>query len=239
VIKKKLISSDFPTRPHWLDYAEAECDAKLVAETKTVLKILKIFLILPLYAATYSQNSSRFVLQAARMDGDLGFYTIKPDQMVMSVTIFILLMVPVFDYVVYPVLSMFGIKKPLHKIACGFVTATISLTLAAVVEWKLEENSLSILWLLPQYFFIAISDVFVWVSTVNFAYTQAPERMKSVMSAFVYLANAGGSIIVIVVSSTNFMGSQMNEFLMFCGAMVVNIGIFLVLSRNHKGVKKN
>jgi proton-dependent oligopeptide transporter, POT family len=147
-------------------------------------------------------------------------------------------MVPTFDYIVYPILSKFGIKTPLQKIACGFVTATISFLIAAFIEWKLQSNSINILWLLPQYLFIATSDVFVWVSTVNFAYTQAPERMKSVMSSFVYLANAGGSIIVIIVSSTNFVGSQMHEYLMFAGLMVIDIAIFIFLSKNYKVVNK-
>jgi solute carrier family 15 (oligopeptide transporter), member 1 len=106
-VKEKLATSKKIQKEHWLDYAEEKYGKKLVEESKMVVKVLKIFMFLPLYSATFSQNSSRFVLQAAKMDGDLGFYTINPDQMVMSMTVFILLMVPTFDYIVYPILSKF------------------------------------------------------------------------------------------------------------------------------------
>ena len=168
------------------------------------------------------------------MNGDLGFYTIQPDQMVLSVTIFTLLMVPVFDYAIYPLLSMIGIKTSLHKIACGFVTAAIALVLAAIVEWKLEESTLHILWLLPQNFFIAIAEIQVWVSIVNFTYTQAPERMKSVLSSFIFVAFALGSLINIVVSSTNLVESQAYEFLIYSMAMIFNLILFVFLTKNHK-----
>lgn len=173
------------------------------------------------------------------MNGELGFYTIQPDQMVLSVTIFTLLMVPVFDYVIYPLLSMIGIKTSLHKIACGFVTAAISLVLAAIVEWKIEESTFHILWLLPQNFFIAISEIQVWVSIVNFTYTQAPERMKSVLSSFIFVAFAFGSLINIVVSSTNLVGSQAYEFLIYSIAMIFNLIFFVFLTKNHKSISNH
>jgi proton-dependent oligopeptide transporter, POT family len=236
-VKEKLATSKKIQKEHWLDYAEEKYGKKLVEESKMVVKVLKIFMFLPLYSATFSQNSSRFVLQAAKMDGDLGFYTINPDQMVISVTLFILLMVPTFDYIVYPILSKFGIKTPLQKIACGFVTAAASLIIAALIELelqKLPQNSLHILWLLPQFFFIAISDVFVWVSTVNFAYTQAPARMKSVLSSFVFIAFAAGSLINIVISSVNLLESQADEFLLYSVAMTSNLILFILLTKTPK-----
>lgn len=167
------------------------------------------------------------------MDGDLGFYTIKPDQMVMSVTVFVLIMVPTFDCIVYPILAKFGVKTPLQKIACGFITATISLVLAAIIEWKLQTVYLNILWLLPQYFFIAISDVFVWVSTTNYAYRHAPERTKSILSSFVFIAFAGGSLINIVLTTVTISHTQIDEFLIYSIAMTSNLVLFLIYSKTH------
>jgi dipeptide/tripeptide permease len=138
----------------------------------------------------------------------------------------------------FPILTKVGIKTQLLKIACGFVCVCVAFILAAIIEWKIKENNIHMLWLLSQYFIIATSDVFVWVATVNFAYTQAPERMKSVMTSFVYLANAGGSLIVIVVSSSNLVESQMYEYLMYSGLMVINLIVFAFSGKNYEFVDR-
>lgn len=237
-VKEKFIKRKTNPKDQWLDYAEDKHGEKIVAETKMVLNVLKLFLALPLFFSMYSQSSSRFVFQATKTNGDLGFYTIKPDQMVMSTTLFIIVLVPIFDYIIYPMLSKVGIKTQLHKIACGFACSICAFVIAAIIEYRVKDTEIHMLWLLPQFFITAVSDVFVWVATVNFAYTQAPESMKSVMTSFVYIANAGGSLIVIIVSATNFVNNQMFEFLMYAGLMVINTALFIFMAKNYKFIDK-
>jgi proton-dependent oligopeptide transporter, POT family len=173
------------------------------------------------------------------MNGDLGFYTIKPDQVVMLTTLFTIIFVPIFDYIVYPILSKVGVKTHLQKVACGYVCSSIAFIVAAVIEWKIKDNYIHILWILPQYCIIAIADILIWVSTVNFAYTQAPKSMKSVLASFVYVMVAVGSLIITIVSGSNLIESQVHEFLMYSGLMVVNIFVFTILAKNYKFVDKN
>lgn len=203
-----------------------------------VMNVTKLFLALPFYWAMYAQCNSRWVFQATRMNGDLGFYTIKPDQMVMLPSIFILLLLPIFDYTIYPLLAKIGVKTALQKVTCGLVFCLLSFVAAAIIEWKIEDNFIAILWLFPQYFIVATSEVFIWVPIVNFAYTQAPDRMKSVMTSFVYVTVALGSLIVIIVSGSNFVKSQVHEFIMYAGVMVINIIFFIFISKNYKFVDK-
>jgi proton-dependent oligopeptide transporter, POT family len=187
----------------------------------------------------FTQSNSRWIFQATKMNGDLGFYTIKPDQIVMLTTIFIIFLIPIFDYIVYPILLRVGIKTQLQKVACGYVCCGIAIIVAAIIEWKIKDNYIHMLWLFPQYLLIAVSEVFVWISTINFAYTQAPDRMKSVLTSFVYLTVAGGSLIVTVVSGSNLIESQIHEYLMYSGLMVVNSFVFMILAKNYKFVDKN
>ena len=172
------------------------------------------------------------------MDGNVGFYTIKPDQMVILPTIFIISLLPIFDFAVYPLLAKIGIKTALQKVTCGFICCMTSFVTAAIIEWKINRDYIPMLWLFPQYFLIALSEVFIWVPVVNFAYTQAPERMKSVMTSFVYVTVACGSLIVIIVSGSKLVESQMNEFLIYSGAMIFNILFFMILIRNYTFVDK-
>lgn len=221
-----------------MDYAEEHHGVKLVADTKLVLNMLTIFLPLPLFWAMYGQINSRWVFQASKMDGELSFYTIKPDQMVMSCTISMLFLIPFFERVVFPALSRVGINKPLQKVLIGFFLGQIAFMFAAIVEWNIGEERISMLWLLPQYLTIATAEIFVWVSILSFAYTQAPADMKSVITAFIYLTIAGGSLIVVAISSVNFLNSQLYEYLFYVAMMSVNTIWFWMMMKSYKYVEK-
>lgn len=66
---------------HWLDRSEQKYGSKLVNDIKALLKVLVIYIPIPVFWALYDQQGSGWTFQAVRMDGNLGFYTILPDQM--------------------------------------------------------------------------------------------------------------------------------------------------------------
>lgn len=232
----RFVSRETTIKAHWLDYAVEKYGEKMVIETKMVLNILTMFLPLPLFWALYTQVNSSFVFQASQMNGDIGFYTIKPDQMVMPITLFIIVLIPIFENFIYPIVAKIGIKSPLHKMTCGLICSAAAFAVAAVIEFEIKQKEIHMLWLVPQYFLMAMAEVLLWVATVSFAFTQAPNSMKSVMTAFVYLTIAGGSLIIIVIKSTNFIESQFVEFLFYAILMIVNTIFFVLLSNNYKYV---
>lgn len=88
--------------------------------------------------------------------------------------------------------------------------------------------------MIPQYILAALSEVFLWVSNVSFAYKEAPKSMKSVVSAMVYLSIAGGSLIIFFISGLKLFESQVYEFLFFALLMFVDTIIFIVLAMRYK-----
>lgn len=202
-----------------------------------VMNVFKLFLTLPLYWALFAQCNSRWVFQAKRMDGDIGFYKVEPDQMPMLVTFFIIILIPFYNCCLFPILLKFGIKTPLQKITCGFFLGICSFLVATFIEWKIQQERICILWLVPQYFILAASETFIWVSNLSFAYTQAPESMKSVVSSFSYIAIAGGSLIVIIISGSNLITSQFWEFLLYTGLMTIDMLWFMYMAKNYKFVE--
>ncbi|XP_055915652.1 peptide transporter family 1-like isoform X2 [Eupeodes corollae] len=123
---------------HWLDYAEGKCSRKLIEDTKSLLKILVLYLPLPVFWALFDQQGSRWTFQATRMVGDVGGFTIKPDQMQVINPLLILGFIPLFNYVVYPILSVVGIRRPLQKLTLGGLLAAAAFLMSAFVEFKLE-----------------------------------------------------------------------------------------------------
>lgn len=172
-------------KSHWLDYSEDKLGAQIVADTKTVLNVLVLYLPLPIYWAVYVQQGSRWVFQAKRMDGDFGFFSIKPDQMIVFNSILGIAMIPVCDYLLYPLLARVGIKSFLQKMTIGGLLAAIAFIFSGFIEIQIQNSFVNILWLLPQYLMLALSENFLYIANVNFAYAESPQSMKSAMQAFI------------------------------------------------------
>ncbi|XP_070506336.1 peptide transporter family 1-like [Chironomus tepperi] len=234
-MQKKLLNiSPDAKHGHWLDFSEEKFGPELVQDTKILLNVLTMYLPLPIYWALLNQQASRWVFQATRMNGDIGWYTIKPDQMIVVGPLLIMIMIPLFNQIIFPILAKFGIKSTLQKMGCGMVCAALSFAMSAYVETKINEDYISILWLFPQYLIVAVSEVLLWVANVAFAYTQAPSNMKSVMTSSVYMSVAGGSLIVFAISGLRLFDSLVNEFIFYSFLMVIDTVLFVFLAKRYR-----
>ncbi|KAJ6660907.1 hypothetical protein lerEdw1_017064 [Lerista edwardsae] len=84
-------------------------------------------------------KGSRWTLQATTMDGDFGPIQIKPDQMQTVNPILIVIMVPVVDAVVYPLIKKCHINfTPLRKMTVGMLLAALAFFVAAVVQVQIN-----------------------------------------------------------------------------------------------------
>jgi len=75
---------------------------------------------------------------------DLLNWTMKPDQMQVMNPLLVLLFIPFFETVVYPILAKIGIKKPLQKITLGGFLAALAFVLSAVVQTKIIVSTYNI-----------------------------------------------------------------------------------------------
>ncbi|KAH8387299.1 hypothetical protein KR093_006093, partial [Drosophila rubida] len=126
---------------HFLDYATPVVGQKMVHETKCLAKILLLYVPFPIFWALSDQQGSRWTFQATHMDGVVWGHEIKPDQMQVINPLLILAFIPLFDYVIYPLLARIGIRRPLQKLSIGLLLASLGFFLSAVVEMRLEQLS--------------------------------------------------------------------------------------------------
>lgn len=113
---------------------------KLVLETKILLNVLVLYLPLPFFWALFDQQGSRWTFQATRMDGDIGFYVLKPDQMQVINPLLILVFIPLYEVAFYPLLNLIGIRRPLQKLTLGGIFAGFAFIMSAIVEINLEKT---------------------------------------------------------------------------------------------------
>lgn len=227
-------SDEDHTKQHWLSYSQEKYGRKLVLETKVILKVLVIFIPVPMFWALHMQQSSRFIFQATRMNGDLGWYTIKPDQMIVLNSILVLFLIPFFERIGYKMLEKIGIKSMLHRMIFGNCCTIVAFGIAAVVEVQVEKSHISILWQTPQFFVLAIAEIFTYLSHLNFTYKEAPVSMKPVMVALMYLSIAAGDFIVAIISGVSFFDSQVYEYIFFACLMILDVILLSFLAHRYK-----
>ena len=128
-------------REHWLDYAEGTDGKQMVTDVKALLNVLVLYIPLPMFWAIFDQQGSRWTFQATRMDGELGdSFSLKPDQMQVVNPALILIFIPLYDAVIYPLLAKIGIRRPLQKLTMGGILAGVSFIVSAILELQLEKT---------------------------------------------------------------------------------------------------
>ncbi|XP_028323840.1 solute carrier family 15 member 1-like [Gouania willdenowi] len=134
-------SSQYPKREHWMDWADEKYDKLLIAQVKMVLKVLFLYIPLPMFWALFDQQGSRWTLQATTMNGDFGLLTIQPDQMQTVNPILILVLVPIMDSMVYPLIAKCNLNfSPLKRMTVGMFLAAMAFVSAGLVQLQIDET---------------------------------------------------------------------------------------------------
>ncbi|XP_023121914.1 solute carrier family 15 member 1b [Amphiprion ocellaris] len=134
-------SSQYPKRHHWMDWAEEKYDKLLIAQVKMVLKVLFLYIPLPMFWALFDQQGSRWTLQATTMNGNFGALTIMPDQMQTVNPILILVLVPIVDSLVYPLIAKCKLNfTPLKRMTVGMLLAGLAFVAAALVQLQIDQT---------------------------------------------------------------------------------------------------
>ncbi|XP_046443398.1 solute carrier family 15 member 1-like [Daphnia pulex] len=136
-IGRKFRSTD-EKHDHWLYFASDKFDMELIKDIKQVLHVLVLYLPIPVFWALYDQQGSRWLFQATRMDGSLGFMSVKPDQIGIVNPLLIIAITPLFNSLIYPCFKKCGLLTPLQRIGTGGLLIGISFVISGIVELNLE-----------------------------------------------------------------------------------------------------
>ncbi len=170
-----------------------------------LVRLTLIFVPVAMFWALFDQTGSSWVLQAEHMnrtlfhytasDGTLAAFEIHPAQIQALNPILILILIPLFDWVVYPAVGRFVRVTPLRKISTGMYVAAGSFVVIAIAEHLIAANRTpSIAWQGAAYVVLTAAEVLVSVTCLEFAYTQAPRSMKSlVMGLYLLSVSLGNS----------------------------------------------
>ncbi|KAF3857339.1 hypothetical protein F7725_009198 [Dissostichus mawsoni] len=97
--------------------------------------------------------------------------------------------------------------------------STCEQVLIPVVDIK--PNIIHMAWQIPQYFLMTVGEVVFSVTGLEFAYSQAPSNMKSVLQAGWLLTVAVGNIIVLIIAEAATLKDQWAEYILFASLLVL------------------
>uniref|UniRef100_A0A672MHN8 Solute carrier family 15 member 1 n=1 Tax=Sinocyclocheilus grahami TaxID=75366 RepID=A0A672MHN8_SINGR len=109
----------YPKREHWMDWA----NELLIAQIKMVLKVLFVYIPLPMFWTLIDQKGSRWTHPATSMNRGFGAFILQPDQMQTVNPILILTLVPIVD-----------------RMAVGMLFAAMAFVSAALVQIEIDKT---------------------------------------------------------------------------------------------------
>ncbi len=158
-------------------------------------KLLPLFLFIALFWALYDQTGSSWVLQAEHMNLNFMGITWLESQIQAINPILILVYIPLFTFLVYPLVHKVFPLTPLRKIGIGLFLVAASFAIITLIQsWIDAGQRPSVAWQLLAYLIITAAEIMISIVGLEFSYTQAPKNMKSLVMAFYLLAVFLGNI---------------------------------------------
>ncbi len=130
----------------------------------------------------------------------LAGYEMLPAQLQVVNGLYILGMIPVFTFGIYPLVGRFVKITPLRKIGMGFFFTAASFVMVAWIEQRIQSGHVvSLWWQIAAYGVLSASEVMVSITGLEYSYKQAPPVMKSfIMSLFLLSTSVGNALTATV-----------------------------------------
>lgn len=134
--------------------------------------------------------------------GSLAKYEMLPSQIQVVNGLFVLMLVPVFTFGIYPLLGKFFTVTPLRKIGIGLFTVAASFLIVAWIEDRIQSgHSVNMWWQISAYLVLTASEVLVSITALEYSYKQAPITMKSFVMALFLLSTSVGNAFTAAVNN--------------------------------------
>jgi POT family proton-dependent oligopeptide transporter len=221
-----------------LDVAKGPYDAERVEGVKAVYRVMSVFFFALAFWAVWDQCLSEWTLYADKMDRsiNLGFtsFTVFPGQLSTMNTVFLLLFIPLFNYVIYPWLDKKGLKTtPLRRLGTGLILTALSFVVIGLAHNSIDHGGTpSMWWEILAFMILSAAEVLVSITGLEYAYTHSPKSMKSTMTGIWFLVVSFGNLITASVNGLIEDGGWWAHTLKGANYewfFVAFIGVFIIL----------
>src|SRR2546423_5905976 len=206
-------------------------------------RVWTIFAFTMIFWALWDQSSGgEWTIQCQKMDLHFLGVSFLPEQVNVVNGVFILAMIPLFNYLLYPAISSVFPLTALRKIGIGLFLTALSFVVIWAIQLNIDHGGRpNVGWQLLAYIILSAGEVMVSITRLEFAYTQAPNRMKSLLMSMwllsVALGNQLPSVISFLIPKLKSMGMNLegaNYFRFFTLLMLATSVIYVFVSRHFR-----
>ena len=204
-------------------FSDQEIDA-----AKSVLPILGVFALVPVFWSLFDQTNSTWVLQGEKMVPTtiLGL-NIGAEQMQSMNPAIVMVLVPLFTLGIYPRIGRFA--APLKRMAYGMFLAAASYLVVAALQTRIEHGvQLCVLWQTVPYVILTAAEVLISTTGLEFAFREAAPEMKSIVMSFWLLTIAFGDLFIAVI--TKLLSNSAGNAAVSTGRFVQYAGLTFVVA---------
>ncbi len=232
--------------------------AEAVEDARAACRVAGVFALIPFFWALWDQNSTTWVIQGEKMvpyifpAGAMENPLLGPvlrflvgdrlgaEQMQSLNALVVLILIPIFTYVLFPLTEKLGARvTTLRRIGLGLFITALSFLLIGWLQVRLDAGEkLSILSQTWAYVVLTAGEVLVSTTALEFAFREAPLRMRSTLMSFWLLTTALGNLVVARLIKLNVKGmapdgteilhySGSQQFFMFAGMLMI-VGFLFV-----------
>ena len=190
----------------------------------TIGKIIAIFLFAIPFWALFDQTGSRWISQAENMDRRWLGIDWLPEQFQAFNPLMIMAFIPLFQYVLYPQINRFFKLTPLRKITMGFFLMAGAFSIVSFTQQMIDAGERpSFGWQVLAYVVLTSAEVMVSITFLEFSYTQAPRKMKSLIMALFLMTVAFGNLLTAVVNMYIIIPSDVKPVIQVVQPLIENV----------------
>ena len=166
-----------------------------------IAKLIPLVLFVGMFWCLFDQTASRLVFQAERMNREIFGLEILPSQIQAANPFLILVLIPVFTFAIYPAAERIVKLTPLRKIGAGLTLMAVAFIVVSLSQEAIDRGETPhVSWQLLAYLILTSAEVMVSIVALEFFYTQAPRKMKSLMMAIFLSAVSVGNTFTAIVN---------------------------------------
>ena len=158
----------------------------------------------------------------------------------------LIFLIPIFDRLLYPSLRKIGIPfPPITRITWGFIFGALGMAYAAIVQHLIYSsppcynaplacdtsglpNQVHVAVQTPAYLLFAVSEIFASITGLEYAYTKAPQSLKSFVMSIFLLQSALGSALGVALAPVAKDPRLVWMYIGLCIAVTIAAGLFWV-----------
>jgi len=199
-----------------------------VADRKILLRIALVFLPTSIFWTLYNQTNSTWVLQGTKMTP---YHYLNGETMQVAGSVLVMIWTPILTLLLYPLAQRLGWRPlPLRRMTAGMLLPAVSFVICGLVQAQMDRGqSMSILWQLASYAVLEVGEVLLSATGLEFAFSQAPARLKSMVMSIYLMSIAAGHFLVAVFTQLNqhlVKASGASQFYFYAAIMIVATLVF-------------